>query len=114
MWVTKPSVLVRRFASARADAFGRYPSPCAAAITRLHVSADTRAELWRPPLSADEAAASDTPAARATSRSVGASLRRRVFGGDAGGFGFEVGTDVSGRRNAARAGRAAADCSIGP
>lgn len=110
MLVTKPTVLVRRFASARAVAFGRYPSPCAAASTRSHVSADTRAELRRPPLSADEAAASDTPAARATSRSVGASLRRRVFGGVAGGFGFEVGTDVPGRWNAG-AGRAAAHCS---
>src|SRR3954465_6849737 len=98
MCVTKPRVLVRRFASARAEAFGRYPSSCAAAMTRLHVSADTRAELRRPPLSADEAAASDTPAARATSRSVGASLRRGFFNGEAGGFGFEVGTDVSGRR----------------
>jgi hypothetical protein len=48
-------------------------------------------------LSADEAAISDTPAARATSASVGASLRRRVFGGVAGGFGFEVGTHVPGQ-----------------
>src|SRR5687768_14358045 len=102
MLVTKPTALVRRFASARAVAFGRYPSRCAAASTRSHVSADTRAEPRRPPLSADEAAISDTPAARATSRSVGASLRRRVFGGVAGGFGFEVGTDVPRGRVAQR------------
>jgi len=63
-------------------------------------------------LSADEAAISDTPAARATSRSVGASLRRRVFGGVGGGFGFDVGTDVPGRRSAA--GRVAQRRTVAP
>jgi hypothetical protein len=54
-------------------------------------------------LSADEAAISDTPAARATSTSVGTSPRRRLLSGAAGGgFGFEVGTAVRGLRIAQR------------
>jgi len=65
-------------------------------------------------LSADEAAICDTPAARATSRSVGAALRRRVFGGVVeSGFFFEVGNGFSARAMPRAVWRAAEDCSPG-
>src|ERR1051325_6226560 len=111
MLVTKPTALLRWVLSARALALGRYPSCCASASTRSRVSADTRAEPRRPPLSADDAAISDTPAARATSFMVGASRRRDVFGGVVGaGFVFELGTEAL--EQAVRRARAAAHCSM--
>src|SRR5262245_44753791 len=70
---------MRRLASARAAALGRYCSFAAAFRMRLRVASEIREDVCAPFRTAD-AAMADTPAARPTSARVGARPSRTFLG----------------------------------